>query len=402
MAAEAVVQTAAGVFLRREVGAPSLVFSPFTGLTFAIPEGDTTAVVQWLETGSRPPTEAYRLALGPGWAATASEARFPTPHFLPDASAFLEPICSAYPILINWLITGNCLLACPYCYAEDLMGGAFSEPTRADIARIAATILSYRPLAVVLTGGDPLVSPHLSECIAMLSGRTGLILDTAGISLSRNRCRELKRSRVLVRVSLDSERPATAAILRPTCKTAARLHRHGSAEAALDAICFCLDEGLGVSVQTVVTRHNQSDLLAMGDKLFRLGVQSWRIFWVVGSKLRLREATELRGSPRTQVRFRDRIAKDILRSARMDWSRRMSVQIAASDQPNAVVLVAPDGTFLTESPIRGHGKLLLDRDNPRHPALGRLGVAVNLHAHADRYLNTEMQPPYVGRKGERR
>ena len=39
-----------------------------------------------------------------------------------------------------------------------------------------------------------------------------------------------------------------------------------------------------MTVQTVATKKNANDLVTLGDKLYRLGVRSWRIFKVAPSK----------------------------------------------------------------------------------------------------------------------
>jgi MoaA/NifB/PqqE/SkfB family radical SAM enzyme len=190
------------------------------------------------------------------------------------------------PILINWLITGRCPLACRYCYAEDLMRDEALEPKSVDIERIVESILSLNPLVVVVTGGDPLFSGHLAEAVHLLSGKVGIIVDTSGYTFTPKRLELFKQHHVSVRISLDSERPKVNQTQRPLYPGYRKLAKRGipAAVAAVNTLCQCLDAGLCVSVQTVATKKNANDLVTFGDKLYRLGVQSWRIFKVGPSK----------------------------------------------------------------------------------------------------------------------
>jgi MoaA/NifB/PqqE/SkfB family radical SAM enzyme len=189
------------------------------------------------------------------------------------------------PILINWLITGRCPLACKYCYAEDLMRNEALEPTSADIERIVESILSLNPLVVVVTGGDPLFSGHLAEAVQLLSGKVGIVVDTSGYTFTPKHLELFKRHHVSVRISLDSERPKVNQAQRPLHRAYPKLARQGipTAVAAIKTLCQCLEAGLCVTVQTVATKKNANDLVTLGDKLYRLGVRSWRIFKVAPS-----------------------------------------------------------------------------------------------------------------------
>ena len=77
----------------------------------------------------------------------------------------------------------------------------------------------------------------------------------------------------------------------------------------------------------------------------------------------------------------------------------MSVQVSSNQFPNAVILVAPDGTFLTESNLESQdsGKVILDDDLPKAPRLENIRNRVNMFAHTARYLNCENRAFSVGR-----
>jgi len=59
-----------------------------------------------------------------------------------------------------------------------------------------------------------------------------------------------------------------------------------------------------------------------------------------------------------------------------------------ADISNAIILVAPDGTFLTESILKSKniGKVIIDPDFPNQPRNERILDCVNMYAHIARYL----------------
>lgn len=397
-------KTKSGLFIRTDPGFGMLVYSPLTGLTYAVHPSHARAVSKWLNTpGADPPSDAYKLSVGAGWAVSKDEAKHLIPHLLPDRESWpLLPMPDS-PILINWFLTGQCPLACLYCYAEDLMRDKALEPKRADIARTAKSILSLNPLVVVLTGGDPLFSPYIEDAVELLSGRVGIVVDTSAYTFSSKHLELFKRHGINVRISFDSERPKVNQAQRPVYHLYPNLVRNGppTAVAAITALSQCLDAGVSVTVQTVATKKNTNELITLGDKLYRLGVRSWRVFKVVPSKASYQGYAKLVGTHTDKgKRFPGNKEKGmyefvfgkILESRTSHWQQSMAVQVTLNEKPNAVILVGPDGKFYTESSV-SLGKSLLDEESPHQPSIEALRSKVNMLAHAERYLNlTSPQP----------
>jgi sulfatase maturation enzyme AslB (radical SAM superfamily) len=209
-------RTCSGVFLRMDQGFGLLAHSPYTGLTYAIDPSDADAVSQWLDNQrSEPPAEHYQYSLGAGWAVPLEKSKQHMPQLLPDRDTWPTLPMPRQPILINWLITGRCPLACRYCYAEDLMRDEALEPKSADIECIVESILGLNPLVVVVTGGDPLFSGHLAEAVHLLSEKVGIVVDTSGYTFTPKYLELFKQHHVSVRISLDSERPKVNQAQRP-------------------------------------------------------------------------------------------------------------------------------------------------------------------------------------------
>lgn len=375
--------TNSGLFLRRDANIGHIVYSPYSGLFFAAQEDEK--LISWLNLESAdPPSVEHLKALGPGWAITMDCADYPVQHLLPSVGAAWPIVRPESPLLINWFLTGNCSLNCQYCYAQDLMRGNCPEPSKDDIIRIGNGILSHMPLAVVLTGGDPLLSLHLEAALEVLHGKAGIIIDTSGHFLCEQHVELFKKYNVFVRISFDSEQPKVNDKLRPLYVASRKeFQSKSSAKSALNAIIKCIEAGVRVGVQTVVTKENRSDLESFGDKLYKLGVSNWRLMMVAPSKDRNDEYLRLRGDEKGQKRYFNHIQKQLRHKHRTWWHEGMAIQLTHNRTPNAVILVSPSGEYFTESNIRlGKDKLIGD-------VVSNVGIfdKVSMHAHAERYLN---------------
>ena len=82
-----------------------------------------------------------------------------------------------------------------------------NEPTHVEIEEIAKNILSFNPLYVVLTGGEPFISPHIKLAIELLKNKVGIIIDTNGSVMNDQILEIIKENNVVIRISLDSPRP---------------------------------------------------------------------------------------------------------------------------------------------------------------------------------------------------
>lgn len=392
-------KTTSGVFVRRDENVGLFAYSPYTGLTYAIQESDAEAVYKWLNKKTKQVSDNYKKTLGAGWATDINDFTFFDSHLLPNRESWSTVVQPVYPLLINWFLTGRCPLGCLYCYAEDLMRQESLEPNEEDIKTRVLAILKLNPLVVVLTGGDPLFSPHIRLAIELLSNRVGIVVDTSAYTFTQSHLELFKKNNVNVRISLDSERPKLNQFQRPIYYGYPQLRKKGrlTAEVAVEALSKCLDAGLTVTVQTVATKKTANDLIALGDKLYRLGVRSWRVFKVSPSKASYEGYKSLVGSftdsgkeikgkqSRGPYEF---VFSEIKKSIQNAWNNKMAVQVTHNSCPNNVILLGPDGKFYTESNINLR-KVLLSEASPQNPPLENIRQKVNMMAHAERYLNIE-------------
>jgi pyruvate-formate lyase-activating enzyme len=391
--------TRSGVYARIEPRVGLFCFSPTTCLLFAVAESESRSTLQWLQGGPAVQvSDATQARLGKGWFKSKAQVQIEGPQLLPTAESWGTLPILRQPLAINWLITGQCPLACRYCYAEDLMRSRVQEPERVDVQKIADAILRYSPLYVVLTGGDPLFSPFLRSAIESLSGKTGIIVDTSAYTLTKRHVETFRDHGVGVRISVDSARPKvndSQRIVYSELPIGAR--RGGALERALRGIDLCLDADVSLTIQTVATKKNANDLVDLGDRLFRMGVKSWRVFKVAPSQLRMSEYLLLVGGKTDKggiysSRKKDGpykfVFKNLVESHRLHWKASMALQLTMSESPNSVVLVSADGRFFTESNT-GQGKVLIDPRSPRRPSINSLATIVDMAGHASRYLNLE-------------
>ena len=376
-----------GISYERDASAGLIAYAPRSGLFFAIHESSVQEAEKWLQGADVTLTGPMEQLLASAQGSGAASLAISSGSLLPDRLAWENPPQPSKPFVINWLLTGRCPLHCVYCYAEDLMHDEAIEPSREQVQRIAKTILSYRPVVVVLTGGDPLSSPHLELAISNLAGRCAVVVDTNGVHLTDERVQLFKKFGLMVRVSLDGESPALSVRQRPNCSGG------DSSAAAVDAVCRCLRAEIPVTVQTVATRANLANLHRFGDKLHQMGVPMWRVLRVVGSRDRMDGYYQAIGGS-TQLAI-DRFAEnwkhftlEVLGPRTRKWADSMAVQATGSELRNSVVLVAPDGRFYTESATRNE-KQLLDTSSPYRPALRSIRRQVDMAGHSRRYLRLE-------------
>lgn len=181
-----------------------------------------------------------------------------------------------YPYTVLWDFTNKCNLRCVYCYNDDtsqqilpleeIEHGVTPPSQQPDLTvaqirdRVIPQFEEMRVRTLCLSGGEPLVrwkdileiAPDLCSI-----GLEEIMLATNGTLLTREKVREYKRAfkkvpMHFIALPLDSLDPAIVARLRPPMKDVlARTKK---------AIRLALEEGLIVTVETVVTQDNFNEI----------------------------------------------------------------------------------------------------------------------------------------------
>ena len=346
-----VIKTKKGLFLRKENDFGALVFSPYSGLFFAIAKDyveDTLLFCNEQKTTLMLPDEIIR-SLNIGLDLTAKNFEIQT-HWLPNRASFPD----GFPdnsFVINWLISNKCLFKCNYCYASDVINRKFEM---VDVKKTAESILELQPLAIVLCGGEPLIEKEkMIDALNILGGKVGIIVDTNGYNYDEELTDLFVKYKVVVRVSLDTLQNDLTQKIRP-------LNDKKKDNNILDDIVSNIvkyrNKKIPVLIHTVVSSVNKNSLVDLYDKLPKLGVNGWRIFSVINPNDEDRKESFDEMMTFRFVKTLKEAQEDIKK--KMEYLRNshksksnFSLQVVSTTDgsKNSVILVLPNGRFVTES-----------------------------------------------------
>ena len=188
-----------------------------------------------------------------------------------------ESIFSRSPFIAIWETTRACALACVHCRAEAMPrrdpGELTTDGGRALLDRIAA--FGNPPPLVVLTGGDPLRRPDIAELVAH-GTRAGLVVSltpSGTAAVTEEKLRALQQAGLArLAVSLD----AGSAEAHDAFRRVRGSHRH-----TLRIIEHARALGLGLQVNTTVSRQTVGELPALIDQVAGFGAVLWALFFLI-------------------------------------------------------------------------------------------------------------------------
>ena len=173
-----------------------------------------------------------------------------------------------------WLHTNNsCNLACTHCLVHSgpgetpgLPGGVFRN--------VISEALELGAERFYMTGGEPFLRPDIYELARFITEELGkeLIFLTNATLFRGPRGKgldTLSRERVKFQVSVDGARPETNDPIRGA----------GTFESAMDGLHLLAGLGFEVSLTTVVTRRNLSELTLLTEHAARGGAKSQHLMW---------------------------------------------------------------------------------------------------------------------------
>jgi MoaA/NifB/PqqE/SkfB family radical SAM enzyme len=184
-------------------------------------------------------------------------------------------------------ITDRCNLRCRHCYIGE---GGSEELSLTDLRTVLEEFEAMQGLRVLITGGEPLLHSGFGKLNAILPEFSlRKVLFTNGLLLTRKILKELNVHEV--QVSIDGLMLAHEA-----------LRGKGSFSAAIGAIRACVEEGLAVSVSTMVHAKNLLDFDPMQRLFDEIGVKDWTVD-VPCSAGRLAEHSEFLVNPETGGKY---------------------------------------------------------------------------------------------------
>ncbi|HSE04714.1 MAG TPA: radical SAM protein [Methylomirabilota bacterium] len=190
----------------------------------------------------------------------------------------MEPsVFARSPFIAIWETTRACALACVHCRAAAMPrrdpGELTTEEGKALLDRIAA--FGDPPPLMVLTGGDPLRRPDVTELVAHGTGK-GLMVSltpSGTAAVTEDKLRALKEAGLVrLAVSLDG----AGAEAHDAFRRVRGSHRH-----TMRIIEQARELGLGLQINTTVCRQTVDELPALVDRVASFGALLWALFFLI-------------------------------------------------------------------------------------------------------------------------
>ena len=182
---------------------------------------------------------------------------------------------SNIPIVLNIVITRRCNMDCRYCVAKDFEG---LEKEDLELNEDMIRWINRSPfMLLVLTGGEPLMPPYDAISMRLIESvkDRGIIVDTNGTFLpDHNTLSQLKKHKVMLRVSMDSTRPEEEIKVRQAARSQ-NITSNSAYHLKLSNIDSFLSADIFTAIQTVIYRKNAESLYQMIDWLGERNINQW-------------------------------------------------------------------------------------------------------------------------------
>ncbi|MDO5044390.1 MAG: radical SAM protein [Coriobacteriia bacterium] len=192
----------------------------------------------------------------------------------PAALAYEERTGIKAPRIIAWELTRSCNLSCAHCRAASEFGFYPGELSTDEIKATIDTITTITNPILILTGGEPLLRPDIWEIIDYSKEKgASPVVATNGTLLSEEVAKNLAAHKV-PRISVSIDFPT------------AELHdefrgKQGAFEETIEGIKRAKAHGVGVQINTTVTKLNYHLLEELHDLALSLKVDAFHIFLLV-------------------------------------------------------------------------------------------------------------------------
>ncbi|MEW6554211.1 MAG: radical SAM protein [Actinomycetota bacterium] len=163
-------------------------------------------------------------------------------------------------------VTDRCNLRCRHCYLGDAGAADMAWETA---RRLLDDFEDIGGLRLMVTGGEPLLYPHLDMLDRELAGRSfrGVLITNGtlveDLDLQRLNFKEIQFSVDGLEEGHD------------------HLRGKGGYGKVMEAVRRAMDAGVDVSVATVIHSHNLHELEGLGETLYTMGVSSWTLEYPV-------------------------------------------------------------------------------------------------------------------------
>lgn len=176
--------------------------------------------------------------------------------------------------LIFWETTRACNLECPHCRASAIKTRLPEELTTQEAKRFIDSAASFSKSILVFSGGEALLREDIFELIeyASLAGIKPTLASNASLITPETALKLKQSGTILIAVSLygSNARAHDAFCGEP-----------GAFEKSLQGIENLKSAGLGLQINTTITKKNLGELEAIGKLALDIGAKSYHIFFLV-------------------------------------------------------------------------------------------------------------------------
>ncbi len=178
------------------------------------------------------------------------------------------------PRLIAWELTSACNLECVHCRASATKEQDPNELSTEEAKRFIDDVANFAKPVMILTGGEPLIRDDIYEIAQYGSGKgLRMVLATNGVLITSGVARKLKEAGIQrVSISIDGASAKTHDEFRGM---------PGAFDGALRGIEALKTVGMGVQINTTITKRNLDEMPKILDLALELGAVALHIFMLV-------------------------------------------------------------------------------------------------------------------------
>lgn len=181
------------------------------------------------------------------------------------------------PFLVIWELTRACALACVHCRADAIPRRDPRELTTEEGFRLIDQVCAFgdRPPLFVLTGGDPMRRPDLTDLVRYAAARDLIVALTPSgtAAATRARLRELKDAGLSrIAVSLDGPDAETHDTFRGV---------RGSYDWTMKIIHAAVEFDLPLQINTTMSRMTLPFIETMARRVREFPLALWAVFFLV-------------------------------------------------------------------------------------------------------------------------
>jgi len=192
----------------------------------------------------------------------------------PSAVSYEQRTNVKAPRIIAWEITRSCNLNCVHCRAAARYGPYEGELSLDQIKAVIDDIVTITNPIIILTGGEPLLRADIWDIIDYAHAAGAMpVVGTNATLITAEIAQKLAQHKIpRISVSLDFPTAAEHDDFRVM---------PGSFEAAVEGIKHAKAAGVGVQINTTVTKHNADRLEQIHQLAEDLQVDAFHIFMLV-------------------------------------------------------------------------------------------------------------------------